>query len=111
MSVSDAIERAQAWLADASPRPWNPDEMIYMLEEEPQAEVNAALAALGPSSVALAVALAPFKDSAVTQGVGHLWRCPTCRQCSNTPGTISHRDACVARAALAAWAEAVQNHD
>ncbi len=67
--MTDAIRRAQAWLAAASPRPWNPDEMIYTLEEEPQAEVNANLAALGPASVALAVALEELNEAVKSNGL------------------------------------------
>ena len=104
--TQDAIERAQAWLEDASSRPWNPDEMIYTLEEEPQAEVNARLAALGPASVALAAALRDVRDAMGREGTGHV---------ANPETAFAYCLGCKAIAtadkALAQWAQAVVRHD
>jgi hypothetical protein len=49
----------------------------------------------------LMAALRPFEDMAVTEGRRPgLWRCPLCRQCSDSPHTIDHWDNCRAVAAL-----------
>ncbi len=93
MSTQDAIERAQAWLVEAK-REREDHERLN--ERYPMAALpwiaNAALAALGPASVALAVALERFVGPA-----SHHSQCREPESCA----------ICAARDSLAAWTEAV----
>jgi len=70
-------------------------------EIDPALDAYAA-GAVGEARAPLVEALSPFEDTAVTEGRRPgLWRCPTCRQCSHTPGSIDHKSDCRATDALA----------